>query len=48
MTAFKGTRQLTHPDYQVIEARPTVDVKAYAEELIPGGMDDDGPEASDL
>jgi ATP-dependent DNA helicase RecG len=32
---FNGVRQLTHPDYQIIEDRPTVDVKAFADELIP-------------
>jgi ATP-dependent DNA helicase RecG len=32
---FNGVRQLTHPDYQIIEDRPTVDVKAFADQLIP-------------
>lgn len=35
VTVFNGVRQLTHPDYQLIEDRPTLDVNAFAEELIP-------------
>jgi ATP-dependent DNA helicase RecG len=35
VTVFNNVRQLTHPDYQLIGDRPTVDVKAFADELIP-------------
>ncbi len=35
VTTFKGARQLTHPDYQLIDERPSLDVKAFADELIP-------------
>ena len=35
VTVFNGVRQLTHPDYQLIEPRPTLDVNAFADQLIP-------------
>ncbi len=35
VTSYRGTRQLTHPDYQMIGRRPTLDVHAFADEIIP-------------
>ena len=35
VTVFNGVRQLTHPDYELIDARPTMDVNAFTDELIP-------------
>ncbi len=35
VTVFNGVRQLTHPDYELVDARPTLDVNAFTDELIP-------------
>jgi ATP-dependent DNA helicase RecG len=35
VTVFNGVRQLTHPDYELIDARPSLDVNAFTDELIP-------------
>jgi ATP-dependent DNA helicase RecG len=35
VTVFNGVRQLTHPDYELIDARPTLEVNAFIDELIP-------------
>jgi ATP-dependent DNA helicase RecG len=35
VTVFNGVRQLTHPDYELIDARPTLDVNAFTDELMP-------------
>ena len=35
VSVFNGVRQLTHPDYQLIEPRPTLDVNAFVDELLP-------------
>ena len=35
VSVFNGVRQLTHPDYELIEARPTLDVNAFVDELVP-------------
>ena len=35
VTVFNGVRQLTHPDYELVDAGPTLDVNAFTDELIP-------------
>ncbi len=35
VTVFNGVRQLTHPDYELVDARPSLDVNAFTDELIP-------------
>jgi ATP-dependent DNA helicase RecG len=35
VTVFNGARQLTHPDYELIDAGPTLDVNRFTDELIP-------------
>ena len=34
VTVFNGVRQLTHPDYELVDAGPTLDVNAFTDELI--------------